>query len=274
MYDLKKHFSELKKIILSKNILKISEDTFSLEILKTIFPQLVNLNCLGKLNDYSKNLFNEKSFVFLISYLIIDDTDNANYFLFKYNLSNENKKRIKFLIDNYYLFSENDYFSKKNLQRIYYFNDKSYVIDLLDLKIFNSKDSERKKVFENNIKNDATLVFFESPKRLVKTLSVMQKIYPSHRRAVICREMTKKHEEVIRGSISEILSKVSSRDIKGEICLVIEGDKDLIEPSIDLDNEIKDLILRKMSPSEAAKLLSSITQQNKRDLYKWLTKKS
>ena len=136
------------------------------------------------------------------------------------------------------------------------------------------KDSERKKVFENNIKNDATLVFFESPKRLVKTLSVMQKIYPSHRRAVICREMTKKHEEVIRGSISEILSKVSSRDIKGEICLVIEGDKDLIEPSIDLDNEIKDLILSKMSPSEAAKLLSSITQQNKRDLYKWLTKKS
>ena len=136
------------------------------------------------------------------------------------------------------------------------------------------KDSERKKVFENNIKNDATLVFFESPKRLVKTLSVMQKVYPSYRRAAICREMTKKHEEVIRGSISEILSKVSSRDIKGEICLVIEGDKDLTEPSIDLDNEIKDLILRKMSPSEAAKLLSSITQQNKRDLYKWLTKKS
>ena len=86
--------------------------------------------------------------------------------------------------------------------------------------------------------------------------------------------MTKKHEEVIRGSISEILMKISSRDLKGEICLLIEGDKDLIEQSIDLDNEIKDLILRKMSPSEAAKLLSSITQQNKRDLYKWLTKKS
>ena len=136
------------------------------------------------------------------------------------------------------------------------------------------KDSEKKKVFENNIKNDATLVFFESPKRLVKTLSVMEKIYPPHRRTVICREMTKKHEEVIRGSISEILSKVSSRDLKGEICLLIEGDKDLIEPSIDLDNEIKDLILRKMSPSEAAKLLSSITKQNKRNLYKWLTKKS
>ena len=136
------------------------------------------------------------------------------------------------------------------------------------------KDSDRKRVFENNIKNDATLVFFESPKRLVKTLSVMQKIYPSHRRAVICREMTKKHEEVIRGSISEVLKQVSSRDIKGEICLLIEGHQNLIKSSIDLNNEIKDLVLKKMSPSEAAKLLSFITKQNKRDLYKWLNKKS
>ena len=126
----------------------------------------------------------------------------------------------------------------------------------------------------DSIKNDATLVFFESPKRLVKTLSVMQKIYPSHRRAVICREMTKKHEEVIRGSISEILKQVSSRELKGEICLLIEGDKHLTEPSMELNNEIKDFVLKKMSPSEGAKLLSFITKQNKRDLYSWLTKKS
>ena len=136
------------------------------------------------------------------------------------------------------------------------------------------KDPERKKVFENNLKNDATLVFFESPKRLIKTLSVMKKIYPSTRQIVICREMTKKHEEVIRGSISEIHKQVSSRDLKGEICLLIEGDKDLIDPSMDLNNEIKDLVLKKMSPNDAAKLLSFITKQNKRDLYKWLTDKS
>ena len=99
----------------------------------------------------------------------------------------------------------------------------------------------------------------------------MKKIYPSTRQAVICREMTKARRSNKRIN-SEILSKVSSRDIKGEICLVIEGDKDLTKPSINLDNEIKDLILRKMSPSEAAKLLSSITQQNKR-ISIWLTKK-
>ena len=80
--------SELKKIILSKNFLQLSKDPFSLEILTTIFPQLVNLNNLEKLNDYSKNIFKNKTFIFLISYLIIDETDNTNYFLFKYNLSN------------------------------------------------------------------------------------------------------------------------------------------------------------------------------------------
>ena len=136
--------SELKKIILSKNFLQLSKDPFSLEILITIFPQLVNLNNLEKINDYSKNIFNKKTFIFLISYLIIDETDNANYFLFKYNLSNEDKKRVKFLIENYELFSEKDYFNKKNLQRIFYFYNKSYVIDLLDLKIFNSKTAPKK----------------------------------------------------------------------------------------------------------------------------------
>ena len=136
--------SELKKIILSKNFLQISKDSFSLEILTTIFPQLVNLNNLEKINEYSKNIFNKKTFIFLISYLIIDETDNANYFLFKYNLSNEDKKRINFLIENHELFSEKDYFNKKNLQRIFYFYNKSYVIDLLDLKIFNSKTAPKK----------------------------------------------------------------------------------------------------------------------------------
>ena len=76
---------------------------------------------------------------------------------------------------------------------------------------------------------------------------------------------------VLRGSISDIHEKVLSRDLKGEICLLIEGYKNYKESSIDLDNEIKDLLLKKMSPSEAAKLLSFITKQNKRDLYKWLT---
>ena len=162
--------SELKKIILSKNFLQLSKDSFSLEILTTIFPQLVKLNNLEKINEYSKNIFNKKTFIFLISYLTIDETDNANYFLFKYNLSNEDKKRIKFLIENFELFSEKDYFNKKNLQKIFYFNNKSYVIDLIDLKIFNSKTApkkliELKKYFEQ----------FEKPIFPLKAQNLLEK---------------------------------------------------------------------------------------------------
>ena len=51
------------------------------------------------------------------------------------------------------------------------------------------------------------MVFFESPKRLIKTLSVMKETFLPSRQVVICREMTKLHEEVIRGSIIEILKK-------------------------------------------------------------------
>ena len=136
--------SELKKIVLSKNFLNIPKDSFSLEILLTIFPQLINLKNLGKLNKYSQNILKKKSFIFLISYLAIDESDNANYFLFKYNFSNEDKKRIKFLIENFNKFSEKKFLNKKNLQRVLYFNNKSYLIDLLDLKIFNSKTSPKK----------------------------------------------------------------------------------------------------------------------------------
>ena len=162
--------SELKKIILSKNFLQLSKDSFSLEILTTIFPQLVKLNNLEKINEYSKNIFNKKTFIFLISYLTIDETDNANYFLFKYNLSNEDKKRIKFLIENFELFSEKDYFNKKNLQKIFYLNNKSYVIDLIDLKIFNSKTVpkkliELKKYFEQ----------FEKPIFPLKAQNLLEK---------------------------------------------------------------------------------------------------
>ena len=162
--------SELKKIMLSKNFLQISKDLFSLEILKTIFPQLIYLQNLENINDFSKKIFNKKSFIFLISYLIIDETDNANYFLFKYNFSNEDKKRIKFLFENFQLFSEKDFFNKKNLQKIFYFNNQSYVIDLLDLKIFHSKTApkkliELKKYFEQ----------FEKPIFPLKAIDLMDK---------------------------------------------------------------------------------------------------
>ncbi len=87
---------ELKKLVLSKGFLKLSKDKFCQEIITLVFPQLINLGIFKNINDYSKKIIEEKNFIFLISLMIIDDTDNSEYFIYKYNISNEDKKKLDF----------------------------------------------------------------------------------------------------------------------------------------------------------------------------------
>lgn len=69
-----------------------------------------------------------------------------------------------------------------------------------------------------------TIIFFESPNRIKKTLNILLDVL-GERRVVICREMTKLYEEIIRGSLSELCTGLKE-DIKGEITVVIEGLKE------------------------------------------------
>lgn len=68
----------------------------------------------------------------------------------------------------------------------------------------------------------ATAVIYESPRRVVKTLEELVAIFGADHRAALCRELTKKHEEVLRGSLSDILAALEGREIKGEIVLVLD----------------------------------------------------
>lgn len=70
-----------------------------------------------------------------------------------------------------------------------------------------------------------TLIFFESPHRITKTLIDMEAVL-GNRPACLAREISKLHEEFIRGSISEILQVTKERSIKGEIVLVVHGFQD------------------------------------------------
>ena len=81
----------------SKMFLILSKDEFCIEVISLIFPELKNLNILKKLNKYSLSIITKKDFTFLLSLLVIDETDNSDYFLYKFNVSNESKKRIKYL---------------------------------------------------------------------------------------------------------------------------------------------------------------------------------
>ena len=73
------------------------------------------------------------------------------------------------------------------------------------------------------IEEERTVVFYESPHRILKTLYLIQEILGDRRPLVICRELTKKFEEVIRGSSTELINHFETNAPKGEFVLIIGG---------------------------------------------------
>ena len=129
---------EFKKIIKSSGFLRLFEDPFCLEIISLIFPQFKNLKIFKKLNNFAKLKIKEVDYIILLSLILIDETDNVDYFLFKYNLSKKNKKRILFLKESFNIINK-DTFSEKNLWKIFYTNGKQCLFDLIYFEIFRSK---------------------------------------------------------------------------------------------------------------------------------------
>jgi len=130
---------ELKKILTPKILRNIAKDKFSLEILGIIFPQLKYFNIFSKLNSYSRHVLKEVDFIFIISLLTIDQTDNVDYFLYKFNISKKDKKKLKNLHEFYKEKINSKTFTKDNLNKIFYFKGKETVIDILHLRIFKFK---------------------------------------------------------------------------------------------------------------------------------------
>ena len=144
---------ELKKLVMSNGFINIGNDEFCKEIILLIFPQVKNIDIFKKLNKNYKSEILKKDFIFLLSLLIIDETDSTEFFLYKFNVSNEAKKRINFLKEIYDKSNDKNTFTKNNLQKIFYFQGKSYLLDVIDFQLFrsnkkNNKLIELKKHFE------------------------------------------------------------------------------------------------------------------------------
>jgi 16S rRNA (cytidine1402-2'-O)-methyltransferase len=73
---------------------------------------------------------------------------------------------------------------------------------------------------------EQTVVFYESPHRLLKTVDQCAAFFGADRRIAVIRELTKIYEEIIRGSIEEVSALLKGRTVKGEIVIVIEGKTD------------------------------------------------
>ena len=135
---------EFKKLTNSKNFLKLFEDDQSLELLYLIFPQFKNLEKFKKLNSYAKNNLSKNDFIFLLSLMVIDETDNTEYFLYKFNISKKDQKRLKMIYSFYKDGMDIKKFTEKNLNKYLYYNGNEAVIDIINFKIFTSKKVEKK----------------------------------------------------------------------------------------------------------------------------------
>lgn len=85
-----------------------------------------------------------------------------------------------------------------------------------------SKPGKRKEFLESIECEQKTVIFYESPRRLLATLQEMESVF-GDRNIVVSREMTKVFEEVLRGSIPQVMAKLQGRVIKGEVTLVVAG---------------------------------------------------
>jgi len=135
---------ELKKLTKSNAFIKIFKDKISLELIEFIFPQLKNLQNFKKLNSYAFDNLSKVDFIFFLSLMIIDGTDNVDYFIYKFNISKKDQKRLR-VIDFFY---KEDVgiknFTDKNFNKIFYFNGRQAVLDIVNFKLFTSKIVEKK----------------------------------------------------------------------------------------------------------------------------------
>lgn len=133
---------------------------------------------------------------------------------------------------------------------------------------FMPKKESKRNEYIDLIKNEQkTIILFESAKRISSLVKLLNSNLENNRNIALCREMTKVHEQVVRGSIKSIYQEIEGNKIilKGEFVIVIEGTK---TRSFKIDNKMKKAFLEKMQAKDAAKLISLITKENKRDVYK------
>ena len=136
-----------------------------------------------------------------------------------------------------------------------------------------SKKGDRRKRLEEIASTPATLVLYESPHRLAKSLADCHDVL-GDRRAVVARELTKLHEEFARGSLSELAARFATQPVKGEIVLVIErGEENGQQTSgsvKDLASLVEEFVAQGVDYKTALKKAAKTLGMSKSDAYRML----
>lgn len=122
---------------------------------------------------------------------------------------------------------------------------------------------------------EETLLFYEAPHRLKQTLRGLEEQFGGERKIVMARELTKRFEELLRGTVAEAIEWAESHDVRGEFCLVVEGNQDVqneVEVAWWTDLSIKEHVGRlieekNLRSKDAIKEVAETREVSKRDVY-------
>ncbi|MBN9175843.1 MAG: 16S rRNA (cytidine(1402)-2'-O)-methyltransferase [Microbacterium sp.] len=128
------------------------------------------------------------------------------------------------------------------------------------------KDGDRRRALDALGGEPRTMVFFEAPSRLAETLAAMADAFGAERRAAVCRELTKLHEEVVRGGLGT-LAAWAGEGVRGEIVIVVEGAPERTVSEGDALAQVQQLVASGVRLKDAAAEVAAQTGLRSRDLY-------
>lgn len=120
-----------------------------------------------------------------------------------------------------------------------------------------------------------TQIFYEAPHRLAKTLQHLVDVYGGQRQASLCRELTKKHEQFLRGTLTELLDWAKQSDqVRGEFVVIVsgnpQGDQTDEEPDysgLSIEEHVDHLIETGLKPNDAIKQVAHLREMKKQEVY-------
>lgn len=131
------------------------------------------------------------------------------------------------------------------------------------------KENARKKMLEELIDEPRTFIFFEVPHRLQESLAALEDVFGAERPIAIGREMTKMHEEILRGSIAEMRTHFKKNAARGELTLVIGGQLDPLSWSAEeVRIEVSNRLRSGLRPSKVASEVAAESGWLRREVYK------
>jgi len=124
-------FDELKKIISLKNLGNLFLNKESKEVILNVFPQLKYYERVKEINNFTPKLKEQYDDFLILGLLIIDQSNNYEYFCHKYKASNKIKNRFEFISKNFEMLKNKNFYSEENIKKLIYLFDKKSVKDLL-----------------------------------------------------------------------------------------------------------------------------------------------